>query len=64
LKVETRPDGRTKGNLGIGLELSAGDKQLECKKEGQPINAHVEIKKPDGSAVHKGDDDLGKFRFG
>ena len=64
LTVSTRPDGRNQGNLGIGLELKGGDGQFECRKGGDVPKAHVEIKKPDGTVVHKGDDDLGKFQFG
>jgi len=64
LTVSTRPDGRNEGNLGIGLELKAGDRQFECKKNGASPKAHVEVNKLDGTVVHEGDDDLGKFRFG
>jgi hypothetical protein len=64
LTVSTRPDGRNQGNLGIGLELKAGDRQFECKRNGAPPKALVEIRKPDGIVVHEGEDDLGKFRFG
>lgn len=64
LTVSTRPDGRNEGNLGIGLELKAGDRQFECNKDGAPPKPHVEIRKPDGVVAHEGDDDLGKFRFG
>jgi len=64
LQVSTRPDGRKKGNLGIALNVPAGEHRFECKKEGEPPKAHVEIRKLDGTVVHEGDDDLGKFRFG
>jgi len=64
LKVSTRPDGRKKGNLGIGLDLDAGENELACHKGGLPAKAHVEIKKPDGTVVHKDDETLGKFVFG
>ncbi len=65
LEVATRPDGRKAGNLGIGLRLLAGeDRNLECKKDGLPAEAHVEIKTPNGRVVHKGDATLDKFTFG
>ena len=64
LKVTTRPDGRKKGNLGIGLELPVGENELVCHEGGSRVRAHVEIKKPDGTAVHKGDETLDKFVFG
>jgi len=64
IEITTRPDERKKGNLGIGLELSGGENELECRKAGQPVKAHVEIKKPDGTVVHQGDATLDKFTFG
>jgi len=64
LTVSSQPDGRNEGNLGVALELNAGDRQFECKKNGASPKAHVEVKKLDGTVVHEGDDDLGKFRFG
>ncbi len=64
LKVTTRPDGRNKGNLGIGLELDTGESELACHKGGSPAKAHVEIKNPDGAVVHEGDETLDKFVFG
>ncbi len=63
-QVETRPDGRNKGKLGIGLKLDAGENKLACQKGGLPAKAHVEIKKPDGTVVHTGDEMLDKFVFG
>jgi hypothetical protein len=64
LEITTRPDGRKEGNLGIALNVPAGEKRFQCKKAGQPPKAHVEIKRPDGTIVHKGDETLDKFRFG
>jgi hypothetical protein len=64
VEIATRPDGRKKGNLGIGLNVPAGEKRFECKNAGQPPKAHVQIKKSDGTVVHKGSETLDKFRFG
>ncbi len=64
LQITTRADERKKGNLGIGLELVAGEHEIECSKEGKPVEAHVEIRTPDGTLVHKGDATLDKFTFG
>jgi hypothetical protein len=64
LSVSARPDGKTEGHLGIGLDLNAGDREFECRRGDEPIKAHVEVKKLDGTVVHQGDDDLDKFRFG
>jgi len=64
LELSTRPDGRNKGNLGIGLRLLVGENDLRCMKAGQPIEAHAEIKKPDGTVLHSGDATLDKFVFG
>jgi hypothetical protein len=63
-EVTTRPDGRNKGNLGIGIKCLVGEDELRGSKAGQPIKAQVEIKKSDGSVVHKGEDVLDKFVFG
>ena len=64
LQVSIRPDGRKEGNLGVALEISAGENEFECRQEGQIVKAHVEIKQLDGTVVHRGDDTLDKFRFG
>jgi hypothetical protein len=64
IEIATRPDGRKAGNLGIALSVPAGERRFECRKAGQPPKAHVHIKKPDGTVVHKGDETLDKFRFG
>ena len=72
LMITTKPDPKKKGNLGIGLDLvpaqkcprPGADNRLECKKGGLPIKAHVEIKKADGTVIHRGDDTLDKFTFG
>ncbi len=64
IEIATRPDGRTKGNLGIALNVPAGERRFECKEAGQPPKAHVQIKKPDGIVVHEGGETLDKFRFG
>jgi hypothetical protein len=64
IQITTRADERDKGNIGIGLGLKAGETELECRKAGEPIKAHVEIKKPDGTVVHEGDATLDKFVFG
>lgn len=64
IQITTRADERNKGNMGIGLELKAGETELECRKAGEPIKAHVEIKRPDGTVVHRGDATLDKFVFG
>jgi hypothetical protein len=64
LEVSTRPDGRNKGNLGIALKLDAGENKFTCLKGGLPAKAHVEIKKPDGTVVHTGEETLDKFVFG
>ncbi len=64
IEISTRPDGRKEGNLGIALSVPAGEKRFECKRTGQPPKAHVEIKKLDGTVLHKGDETLDKFRFG
>ncbi len=63
-KVETRPDGRTEGNLGIALQLATGENDLLCKKDGGAVKARLEIKKPDGKVVHQGEETLDKFVFG
>ncbi len=64
MQVTTRADERNKGNIGVGLELKAGETELECRKAGEPIKAHVEIKKLDGTVVHRGGATLDKFVFG
>ena len=64
LEITTRPDERKKGNMGIGLELIAGEHEIKCSKGGKPVQAHVEIKMPDGKVVHRGDATLDKFAFG
>lgn len=64
ITITTRADERNKGNIGIGLELKAGETELECRKAGEPIKAHLKIKKPDGTVVHRGDATLDKFVFG
>jgi hypothetical protein len=64
IEISTRPDGRKEGNLGIALNVAAGEKRFEWKKAGQPPKAHVQIKKSDGTVVHKGNETLDKFRFG
>jgi hypothetical protein len=64
LKVETRPDGRKKGNLGIGLQLATDENDLLCKKDGAPVRARVEVKTPNGKVVHRGEETLDKFVFG
>jgi hypothetical protein len=64
LQITTRPDEKRKGNMGIGLELVAGEHEIECSKEGKPVEAHVEIRTPDGKVVHRGDATLDKFTFG
>ncbi len=48
----------------VSLKATGVPRKLECKKEGSPIMAHVEIKTPKGKVVHKGDDSLDKFVFG
>jgi len=64
LQMNVRPDGYRKGNLGIGLTLSAGENTLQCWNAGQPVKAHVEIKKPNGEVAHRGDATLDRFTFG
>ncbi len=64
MELTAKPDGRQIGNLGIGLELLVGEDAIECRKDGQPVKAHVEIKKPNGEVVHQGDDTLDRFTFG
>lgn len=64
LNIDTQPDGRKPGNFGIELKLTAGETQVECRKEGGLAKAQVEIKEPDGKVVHRGDDTLDKFVFG
>ncbi len=64
IAITTRPDGQKKGNLGIGLALASAECQLECRKGGLPLEAHVEIKRPDGKVIHRGDATLDKFTFG
>lgn len=64
LEVSTRPDGRNKGNLGIALKLDVRENKFTCLKGGLPTKAHVEIKKPDGTVVHTGEETLDKFVFG
>jgi hypothetical protein len=64
IHITTRADERNRGNIGVGLELKAGETELECRKAGEPIKAHVEIKKLDGTVVHRGDATLDKFVFG
>ncbi len=64
LEITAKPDGTRKANLGVGLELTASENKLECWKEGQPVKAHVEIKKPDRAVAHRGDATPDKFTFG
>ena len=59
-----KPDGRVKGNAGVGLGLLVAGNRFECKKEGSPPKARVEIRKPDGEVVHQGEATLDKFTFG
>jgi len=77
--IITKPDEERKGNLGIGLDLidanSPGGASLQSGGCGcssiqmrfqcePPTKAHVEIKKLDGTVVHRGDATLDKFTFG
>jgi len=62
--VATQPDKNKNGHLGIAIEVSVGEGEFDCRKGGLPIEAHVEIKKPDGEIVHRGDATPDKFRFG
>lgn len=62
--ITTRPDGRKKGNLGIGLDMVAGQNEFQCKKGAIPAKAHVEIRRGDGRIVHRGSGPLNKFTFG
>ncbi len=64
LEVSTRPDGRKKGNLGIGLELKAGGRRFQSRKGNSPPEAQVEIKDLNGKVVHRGSAALDKFVFG
>jgi hypothetical protein len=64
ITITTRPDGRTSGNLGIGLRLAAGGNEFQCKKGSIPAKAHVEIKTGDGRIVHRGSGPLDAFTFG
>ncbi len=64
MTVSTQPDKNKKGHWGIALGVSAGEGGFECRREGRPVEAHVEIKKPDGEIVHRGDATPDKFRFG
>ncbi len=56
--------GQKKRNLGIGLELKAGEIELDCRKAGQPVKAHVQIKKQDARVVHQGDATLDRLVLG
>ena len=64
LTIETKPDINRKGNLGIALALKAGQGTLECRKSGGPLDAHVEIKTPEGKVVHQDTQPIDKFAFG
>jgi hypothetical protein len=64
LEITTKPDPQKKGHLGIGVNFSSGEIQMRCTKAGQPAKGHVEIKKRDGSVVHKEDVGLDKLSFG
>jgi hypothetical protein len=64
MTVSTQPDKNKKGHLGIALNVSAGEGGFGCRREGQPVEAHIEVRKPDGEIVHRGDATPDKFRFG
>jgi hypothetical protein len=64
MAVFARPDGYRKGNLGVGLTLTAGENKLECRKADQLVKVHVEIKTPEGEIVHRGDATPDRFTFG
>jgi hypothetical protein len=62
LKITTRPDRQQQGNLGIGLDLRGFDSPLDS--HGNPLMAHVKIKKPSGEVVLQATEDLSRFTFG
>lgn len=64
LKIVTKPDPNKKGNTGIGLSIAAGDVNLDYQKEGDPVEAAVEIKAGDGKVVYKDTARIDKFSFG
>ncbi len=64
LHVETMPDQEKEGHLGIRLILLAGRNSLACTREGQPVKARVEIRKPGGKVVHRDAAPLDRFFFG
>ena len=64
LEIAVRPDGQKKGNIGVGLKLAAGGVGLECKRGEEPVEAHVEIRRGDGTVVHRADATLDTFVFG
>jgi hypothetical protein len=64
MEITAQPDGRVKGNLGIGLKLVAAENEFLCWKGGKPVEARVEIKKSDGDVVHTGQATPDKFTFG
>jgi hypothetical protein len=59
IAILTRPDGRTPGNVGIGLEVRGVD-----PAQMPDLKAHVVIKTLDGTVVHEGTANLPQFSFG
>lgn len=64
LNIATQPDGVNMGKIGIELKIMAGEIRVESTKNGEQVKAHVEMKRPDGKVVHRGDEFLGQFWFG
>lgn len=64
LKIETRPDKKKQGQIGIGLDLLSGSHELSATKGDQPLQAQVEIQAPGGKVVHRGKEKLSQFGFG
>jgi hypothetical protein len=64
LALTCKPNDRVKGNLGIGFELMAGETRIEGKKGTVQLRARVEVRKSDGSIVHKNEGPASRYGFG
>ncbi len=64
LALTCKPNDRVKGNLGIGFDLMAGETRIEGKKGTVQLRARVEVRKSDGSIVHKNEGPASRYGFG
>ncbi len=55
LQIQTRPDKKKKGNIGIAAYMKTGERFVRCSKDGQPIKARVEIRNEQGKVIHSED---------